>query len=332
MAKTILDPHGASTLGKSSSAFGTDQQIVRMAQFVDVQRLDLVLAPAERFRPGRVHAREVAIEIAYTEQVLGYLPDTVTLPRPFRQQAGEPLALAGAQQKECAKQAGAQYPGDQHGPTLPSLMSCGVVRRRRCPDGVTSSAEGDRMVIRRCRKTVSEGVEQRLACRLIDKLDSEILACRTERGRDELVHVKDDQQHARPVRAVRNRQGQQNTTEVLWLLDQPDWSGGSRSSGCDRATYRGTSLGIRGEIEANRSFIALQRLNIGDGVKFSSIGGLARLPSLIALADGETRVALLLGGDKFVATRTRDLRSPFDRLYRRVSLQEATGERGEILW
>ena len=122
MAKTVLDPHGASTLGKSSSAFGTDQQIVRMAQFVDVQRLDLVLAPAERFRPGRVHAREVAIEIAYTEQVLGYLPDTVTLPRPFRQQAGEPLALAGAQQKECAKQAGAQYPGDQHGPTLPSLV------------------------------------------------------------------------------------------------------------------------------------------------------------------------------------------------------------------
>ena len=52
MAKTVLDPHGASTLGKSSSAFGTDQQIVRMAQFVDVQRLDLVLdQECDPFRP-----------------------------------------------------------------------------------------------------------------------------------------------------------------------------------------------------------------------------------------------------------------------------------------
>src|ERR1700727_1250438 len=174
MAEPVLDPHGSSTLGESSAPLATDQQIVRMAQFVDMQRLDLVLAPAERPRPGWIYACEIAIEIADTEQVLGYLPDAVTLPRPFREQAGEALAFAGAQQQECAKQAGAQYPGDQHGPTLPSLMSCGVVRRRRCPDGVTSSAEGDRMVIRRCRKAVSEGVEQRLACRLIDKLDSEI--------------------------------------------------------------------------------------------------------------------------------------------------------------
>jgi hypothetical protein len=188
------------------------------------------------------------------------------------------------------------------------------------------------MVIRRCRKAVGEGVEQRSACRLIDKLGSEILACRTEHGRDELVHVKDDQQHARAVRALRDRQCQQNTAEISRLLDQPDWSRGSRSSGCDRAEYRCTSLGIRGKVEANRCFIALQGLDIGDGIKFSSIGGLARFPGLIALADSEAGVALLLGGHEFVASRTPDLRSPFDRLDRRVSLQEAIGERGEILW
>jgi hypothetical protein len=69
-----------------------------MAQFIDVQCFDLVLAPAERLRPGRIHAREIAIEIAYTKQVLGYLPDTVTLSRPFRYQAGEAMAFTSTQQ------------------------------------------------------------------------------------------------------------------------------------------------------------------------------------------------------------------------------------------
>jgi hypothetical protein len=55
--------------------------IVGMAQLVDMQRFDFVLAPAEQICPCGVGAEEVAIEVRNAEQILGHLPDAIAFTR-----------------------------------------------------------------------------------------------------------------------------------------------------------------------------------------------------------------------------------------------------------
>src|SRR5215831_8355398 len=52
--------------------------IVRMAQVIDVERFNLIFAPAQRLSPSRIDAEEIAVEVCDTEQVFGDVPDAVT--------------------------------------------------------------------------------------------------------------------------------------------------------------------------------------------------------------------------------------------------------------
>src|SRR6202040_2939412 len=56
--------------------------VLGMAQRTDMHRFDLVLAPAEQPAPGRIHGKEIAVEIRDPEQILGHVPDAVPLLRP----------------------------------------------------------------------------------------------------------------------------------------------------------------------------------------------------------------------------------------------------------
>ena len=81
VTQTVFDAHGRHALCEPRADGVRRRRIVGMAQFAHMQRLELVLAPAEQTGPGRVDAEEVAIEIADAEQILGYLPDPVAFAR-----------------------------------------------------------------------------------------------------------------------------------------------------------------------------------------------------------------------------------------------------------
>ena len=83
MAEAIVHP-GRRGAFAQSSAFGLGVgRIVGMAQFADVLRPDLVLAPAEHRGPRGIHAEKIAVEIRDAEQIIGDAPDALALPRPL---------------------------------------------------------------------------------------------------------------------------------------------------------------------------------------------------------------------------------------------------------
>ena len=51
-----------------------------MPQLADMHPLDLVLAPAEERRPGRIDAGEITVEIGDAEQIFRDLPNAVAFP------------------------------------------------------------------------------------------------------------------------------------------------------------------------------------------------------------------------------------------------------------
>src|ERR1700761_5353556 len=94
VAKAVFHAHGAGALGETSPSLMANRRVIRMAQYVDMQRPDFLFAPAERLRPGRVYGWEVALEIANTQQVFRNIPDPVALARPLGQKTREPHSLS----------------------------------------------------------------------------------------------------------------------------------------------------------------------------------------------------------------------------------------------
>ena len=89
-------------------------------------RLDFILGPAKRVRPGWVHAREISFKVADAQQILGHLPDPVAFPGPIHQQPGHTLAFTTAQHQQHTKKARTQDANGENRPALPALVLCQV--------------------------------------------------------------------------------------------------------------------------------------------------------------------------------------------------------------
>src|SRR5215470_3060914 len=77
VTETVFDAHVLHASRKLSSRGNGSCCIVGMAQLVDMQRFDFVLAPAEQICPCGVGAEEVAIEVRDAKQIFGHLPDAI---------------------------------------------------------------------------------------------------------------------------------------------------------------------------------------------------------------------------------------------------------------
>ena len=78
-AKAVLHTNRAGAIREALQRFICRRCVVRMAEPVDMHRLDFIIAPTERAGPRGIDADEVAIEVAHSEQILGDLPDAVAL-------------------------------------------------------------------------------------------------------------------------------------------------------------------------------------------------------------------------------------------------------------
>src|SRR5579885_3126270 len=123
VAEAVFHAHGGHALRQPGAAGDRRRRVLGVAQFAHVHRLDLVLAPAEQARPGRIDAGEVALEIGDAEQILRHHPDAVAFaraPAHLRfQLIGEHAQLAGV-----AHAAGGLVNGDQN--SADAVLGAGI--------------------------------------------------------------------------------------------------------------------------------------------------------------------------------------------------------------
>jgi hypothetical protein len=77
MAETVFDAHVLRTSREICTRGNGGRSIVGMAQFVDMQRFDFVLGPAEQVCPCGIDAEEIAVEVRNAEQILRDFLDAI---------------------------------------------------------------------------------------------------------------------------------------------------------------------------------------------------------------------------------------------------------------
>src|SRR5215813_8001453 len=91
VTETIFDAHVLRASRELSPCGNGCWCIIGMAQLVDMQRFDFVLAPAEQCCPCGVGAEEVAVEVRNAEQILGHFPNAIAFTRALLYFGFEPV-------------------------------------------------------------------------------------------------------------------------------------------------------------------------------------------------------------------------------------------------
>jgi hypothetical protein len=89
----------------------------------------------------------------------------------------------------------------------------------------------------------------RMAGRLVDELQVDLLLCRSQQRVDQRTQAQRDQNDARPVRPLRHRQGQQHAGLIARLLEQPDRRTAGHAAAGEGSEDGGAPHGLRSEIE-----------------------------------------------------------------------------------